>query len=672
MAISIGDAVLKLGIDTKDLDKGMQGIGNTIKKHQKAIGLGMVAAGGAILAAGVLSIKTFAEMGDEVQKMAIKTGLSTEALSELRHAAEISGTSIQGIEKGIKRMASTLLDAEMGLATSVDALNELNLSVEDFKGLSPEEAFIKFMEAIADVEDPLKRSALAQDIFGKSGVDLLPIMASGSKGLADLRQEAHDLGIVFDQEAANKAAEFTDAMLRVNEATSGVKMAIAEQLIPILLPLIVKVKDIISSFSTWAKENPGLTRTLVIVTTAAGGLLIPLGMIMIMLPSITKGFYLLRTATLASSVAFLKWAAVIAAALVPALYLGHNIENIQRILARMDTVTFPEYLASIKRRVMGLTESLIPSIDATTDLEGAIRDAGLAIEDDFVPEIVEGITQLTEFDAVMKGIVGGWEQFLKDTKASAKAFREFGLTTEDIVNYLATKWDMTSQQVVWQLQLMGIGANEVQYSLDELGITARDVAGFVKKLGDELSDTGKKAEEASKKATDALDALQRGLPPHAAVPPILGTIENMILPGMAGALTSRAGHTVERVLSDIFGTPMGERGQGWAMGGGFGEILEPFLHPKALDDLIKWMNSFALGYMGSFQQGGIATRPMLASVAEKGPEAVIPLDRGTLERLGLGGYKTANIYFQLDGRTLARIMGQELVDDIRLRTGARM
>jgi len=36
-----------------------------------------------------------------------------------------------------------------------------------------------------------------------------------------------------------------------------------------------------------------------------------------------------------------------------------------------------------------------------------------------------------------------------------------------------------------------------------------------------------------------------------------------------------------------------------------------------------------------------------------------------------GGYKTANITFQIDGRTLARILGQPLVDEIRLRTGAR-
>jgi len=287
MAISVGDAVLKLGVDTKDLDKGMQGIGNTIKSHQKAIGLGMTAAGGAILAAGALSIKTFAEMGDEVQKMALKTGLSTEALSELRHAAETSGTSLEGIEKGVKRMASTLLDAEMGLSTSVDALNELGLSVEDFKGLSPEEAFIKFMEAIASVEDPLKRSALAQDIFGKSGVDLLPMMENGSQGLAKLRQEAHDLGIVFDQEAANKAAEFSDAMDRMDKSVSGVKMAIAEQLIPALMPLIDNITAIIKQVTTWAKEHPELTKVIVIGTAAFGALLTVLGLLLVLMPGIT-------------------------------------------------------------------------------------------------------------------------------------------------------------------------------------------------------------------------------------------------------------------------------------------------------------------------------------------------------------------------------------------------
>ena len=128
MAISVGDAVLKLGVDTKDLDRGMQGLGNRIKKHHKAIGLAMTAAGGAILAAGALSVKTYAKMGDEVQKMALRTGFSTEALSELRHAAEISGASLSTLEKGVKRMSGTILDAQDGLETYIRAFQHIGIA----------------------------------------------------------------------------------------------------------------------------------------------------------------------------------------------------------------------------------------------------------------------------------------------------------------------------------------------------------------------------------------------------------------------------------------------------------------------------------------------------------------------------------------------------------------
>ncbi|GAH04860.1 unnamed protein product [marine sediment metagenome] len=66
------------------------------------------------------------------------------------------------------------------------------------------------------------------------------------------------------------------------------------------------------------------------------------------------------------------------------------------------------------------------------------------------------------------------------------------------------------------------------------------------------------------------------------------------------------------------------------------------------------------------QGGGIAMRPMLASIAEKQPEAVIPLDR-------LGGLgKTMNLYIELDGRIIAEAVEVRLTDDIRLKTGVKI
>ena len=60
------------------------------------------------------------------------------------------------------------------------------------------------------------------------------------------------------------------------------------------------------------------------------------------------------------------------------------------------------------------------------------------------------------------------------------------------------------------------------------------------------------------------------------------------------------------------------------------------------------------------QHGGIITRPTLGLLAEAGPEAVIPLNKGGI-----------NIFVELDGRIIAQAIGQPLVDEIRLRTGVR-
>lgn len=70
--------------------------------------------------------------------------------------------------------------------------------------------------------------------------------------------------------------------------------------------------------------------------------------------------------------------------------------------------------------------------------------------------------------------------------------------------------------------------------------------------------------------------------------------------------------------------------------------------------------------------GGIAMRPMLARIGEQAPripEVVAPLDK--LQAM-LGGSRMVNIYVELDGRIIARAIGQPLVEDIRLRTGVHI
>ena len=282
MAISIGDALLKLGIDKGDFDRDMKGIGDSLKKHQKAIGIGMVAVGAAITGVATKSVLDFAKMGDEVAKMAKRTGFTTEALSELRHAAELSGASLAGLEKASRTLSGAILDAGYGLETYVRSFDQLGLSYEDLAKLSPEDQFLAVMEALAKVEDESTRAALATDLFGRAGTQLLPMLSEGAEGLAEMRQEAHELGIVFDKEASVAAEEMTDAMTRLKSSIKGAEMSIAEALIPVITPLLDKITEVTAEMGKWIGEHETLTK----VITGAGGLLMGLGAVLIILPKL--------------------------------------------------------------------------------------------------------------------------------------------------------------------------------------------------------------------------------------------------------------------------------------------------------------------------------------------------------------------------------------------------
>ena len=246
MAANVAQIVVKA--NPAKADKGIKGLTNRMGGLKTAaIGVGIAAgaaAVGGIAAFAKRSIGAFAQAGDEVQKMALRTGFTTEALSELKHAAELSGASLGSMENGVKRMQRTILDAENGLSTATDAFEMLGIEMADVEGKTPEEQFTLLSGALADVEDASRRSALAQQVFGRAGTQLLPMLAAGKDGLAAMRQEAHDLGMVFDQEAADSAAKYQDSLTKLSGAFNGIKFAVGSALVPVLIPLIEKLTQI--------------------------------------------------------------------------------------------------------------------------------------------------------------------------------------------------------------------------------------------------------------------------------------------------------------------------------------------------------------------------------------------------------------------------------------------
>ena len=76
------------------------------------------------------------------------------------------------------------------------------------------------------------KAALAQDVFGRAGTELLPLFAEGEAGMAALREQARGLGIVMSGNAAAGAADFNDSLNELKQAALGAFTSFASKLLP--------------------------------------------------------------------------------------------------------------------------------------------------------------------------------------------------------------------------------------------------------------------------------------------------------------------------------------------------------------------------------------------------------------------------------------------------------
>lgn len=237
-----------------------------VKKDQSTLaGMGKAAAQGinlmgkAIVTVGLTAtyalkriISNYVETGDAIDKMSKRTGISATTLSEFAYMAKIAGGDITEMERAFKKMAVTITDARRGNEGAIQTFKDMHLNFVDLIDLKTDEQFMRVGMALASMKDETLMANAAQEIFGRTGLQLLPFFKEGPEGLARLREEAHKLGIVYDKEAAEKAAKLKDAQTALKGAVTGLGMAIVERLIPAITSIVKTMTDAISGIRSKA------------------------------------------------------------------------------------------------------------------------------------------------------------------------------------------------------------------------------------------------------------------------------------------------------------------------------------------------------------------------------------------------------------------------------------
>lgn len=266
MAVDIFKLVGSIFVDTSDADSSIsktdenaQNLGTTflngittVAKWGAAVGTAAVAACAAIT---TFAVDT-ASAGDTIDKMSQKLGVSREAYQELDYICSQSGFSVDTLETGMKTLTSAMDGVLSGTESNIEQFEKLGVSVLDNEGnlRDQEDVLWETLEALQGMENQTEKAALATDLFGSAGTDLIPLINGATGSIEDMKEQAHDLGLVMSDEFVDNSVALTDTVDQIKRSFTAVVSTLASSFIPVVQQAGEKVIEYIPTIQAWASD----------------------------------------------------------------------------------------------------------------------------------------------------------------------------------------------------------------------------------------------------------------------------------------------------------------------------------------------------------------------------------------------------------------------------------
>jgi len=244
MGFNLGELIFKMSADVASLRTDMAEAKKAVNEASEGIKRGADVAREALQLLGIAFtvdaavewVKTSVEVADQANKTAQKIGLSTEALTGFQYAAKLADVDSEALQTSLVKLSKNMAAAAAGSGAQSAAFAQLGITTQDANGKlrGVDSVLLDVAERFAAMEDGAQKAALAQEIFGKTGANLIPFLNQGRDGIEQLRAEAEKLGIVIKGDTAKAAEEFNDNLTRVKAASSGAANALIAEMLPSL------------------------------------------------------------------------------------------------------------------------------------------------------------------------------------------------------------------------------------------------------------------------------------------------------------------------------------------------------------------------------------------------------------------------------------------------------
>lgn len=183
-----------------------------------------------LVSAGFEHMRGAFEVGDKLNDLSANTGVAVADLVVLQQEFANAGKSAEDIGPAFAKMAKSIHGDAAG-----DTIQKLGFDLDDLKRKTPAEQFRALGAAINNVKDPSQRAAMAMEVFGRSGAELLSVFASN--GFDDASEQLGSQAQILGRDAA-LFDDVSDRLEATGVKVRGFWIGVADQVAPVLKPLL--------------------------------------------------------------------------------------------------------------------------------------------------------------------------------------------------------------------------------------------------------------------------------------------------------------------------------------------------------------------------------------------------------------------------------------------------
>lgn len=182
-----------------------------------------------------------AEMGHHLETFSETMGVAVEDLQRFAFFGQSVGVSAETMQHSMLMLSRQMGEAASGASKeAAEGFAKLGVSIRGAGGeiRNVGEVMPELLEKFSQLHTPAERAKLAMDVFGRSGMELLPLLSQESEKLAQLKEDFEALGGAFSEELLERSHEFVSAQEKAAFSFGNMKRELATGLMPTLTAFI--------------------------------------------------------------------------------------------------------------------------------------------------------------------------------------------------------------------------------------------------------------------------------------------------------------------------------------------------------------------------------------------------------------------------------------------------